>query len=65
MIELFEKFGEIKFAEENSLCISDFENSFRKHFSLSEKRPHGKYKFGEIVSTFSSDFGKALEKYFK
>ncbi len=41
-------FGEIKFGEENNMCISDFEKSFKKYFSKGNKKPRGRYKFGEI-----------------
>ena len=59
------KFGEIKFAEENSMCINDFENSLRKHFSGKEKLPHGRYKFGEVDNSSVKDFEKSFKAYFE
>jgi len=65
MLEIFEEFGQIKFGEQVSMCASDFESSFLRHFSAIEKRPHGKYKWAEIASTFVTDFGTSLKNYFK
>ena len=58
-------FGEIKFAEENSMCVSDFESSLIKHFSGKEKLPHGRYKFGEVNSSSIKDFTQSFKEYFK
>jgi hypothetical protein len=59
------KFGEIKFAEENSLCISDFEHSLLKHLTGKEKVPKGRYQFGEINNSFIKDFSRSFKSYFK
>ena len=59
------KFGEIKFAEENSMCINDFELSLRKHLAGKEKRPRGRYKFGEINNTLIKDFTTSFMNYFE
>ncbi|KKM22682.1 hypothetical protein LCGC14_1622770, partial [marine sediment metagenome] len=59
------KFGEIKFAEENSLSISDFEHSFLKHFSGKERFPRGRYQFGEIKNSYIKDFSRSFKNYFE
>ncbi|MFX1571663.1 MAG: hypothetical protein ACFFB0_02860 [Promethearchaeota archaeon] len=59
------KFGEIKFAEENSIPINDFELSFKKHFSAKEKVPRGHYKFGEIDNILVKDFARSFKSYFE
>ena len=48
-------FGEIKFAEENSMCINDYEHALKRHRS---------YKFGEINNSSIKDFEKSLKNYF-
>jgi hypothetical protein len=58
-------FGEIKFAEEKSMPVIDFESSLRKHFSGKEKLPHGHYKFGEVNSSSVKDFTQSFKEYFK
>ncbi len=58
-------FGQIKFGEESSLPISDFERCFKKFFSFKKKIPHGHYKWGEIDNDYSNDFKKSLQDYFK
>ncbi len=59
------KFGEIKFAEENSIPINDFELSLKRYFSMKEKMPHGRYKFGEIDNSFVKDFTRSFLSYFE
>jgi len=60
------KFGEIKFAEENSMAINDFELAFKRHFSIREKKmPHGRYKFGEIDNSLVKDFTRSFMNYFE
>ena len=59
------KFGEIKFAEENSMSFSDFEHSLVKHFSSKEKIPRGRYQFGEINNPFVKDFSRSFKSYFE
>ncbi|TXT60043.1 MAG: hypothetical protein BAJALOKI2v1_140028 [Promethearchaeota archaeon] len=56
-------FGEIKFAEQNSLPSFDFEHSLNKYFS-GIKLPHGKYKFGEIENSKIKDFESSFQNYF-
>ena len=63
--DFLEKFGEIKFAEENSMCINDFESSLRKHFSGKERLPRGRYKFGEVDNSFVKDFTKSFKEFFE
>ncbi len=59
------KFGEIKFAEENSILINDFELSLKRYFSMKEKMPRGRYKFGEIDNSFVKDFTRSFLSYFE
>ena len=59
------KFGEIKFAEENSMCINDFEHSLLKHFSSKSRVPHGSYQFGEINNSYIEDFSRSFKNYFQ
>ncbi|MFX1329507.1 MAG: hypothetical protein ACFE91_15370 [Promethearchaeota archaeon] len=58
-------FGEIKFAEQNSLPINDFELSLKKYFSGKDKLPRGRYKFGEINNSLVKDFTKSFMNYFE
>lgn len=66
-------FGEIKFAEENSMCINDFELSFKRYFSRKEKKPRDRYSFsgvdsiyiGEIDNVCLKDFERSFKDYFK
>ena len=66
-------FGEIKFAEENSMCINDFELSFKRYFSRKEKKPQDRYNFsgmdtiyiGEIDNVCLKDFERAFKNYFE
>ena len=59
------KFGEIKFAEENSMCMNDFELSLKKHLSTKEKLPRGRYKFGEIDNSSIKDFTRSFLSFFE
>ncbi len=59
------KFGEIKFAEENSMCMNDFEISLKKHFSSKERLPRGRYKFGEVDNSYVKDFAKSFKAFFE
>ncbi len=59
------KFGEIKFAEENSMCMNDFEISLKKHFSGKERLPRGRYKFGEVDNSYVKDFAKSFKAFFE
>jgi len=59
------KFGEIKFAEENSIPFHDFELSLKRYFSMKEKMPRGRYKFGEIDNSFVKDFTRSFLSYFE
>ncbi|MFW9952607.1 MAG: hypothetical protein ACFFKA_21000 [Candidatus Thorarchaeota archaeon] len=58
--EYLKFFGEIKFAEERSLSASDFESSFRRHFTRKEKRPRGSYKIAELNNAKLNEFGDFL-----
>ena len=59
------KFGEIKFAEENSIPINDFELSLKRFFSMKKKMPRGRYKFGEIDNSSVKDFTRSFLSYFE
>ncbi len=59
------KFGEIKFAEENSIPINDFELSLKRHFSMKKKVPRGRYKFGEIDNSLVKDYTRSFLSYFE
>jgi len=59
------KFGEIKFAEENSLSIYDFEHSLLKYFSGKKRVPKGSYQFGEINNPSIKDFSRSFKSYFE
>ncbi|MEJ2276312.1 MAG: hypothetical protein P8Y70_00975 [Candidatus Lokiarchaeota archaeon] len=62
--EYLSHFGQIKFAEEKSLCATDFENSFSKFLKEKKsKRPHGRYKFAEINNKSINDFSDSLDSY--
>jgi hypothetical protein len=63
--EYLKYFGEIKFAEEKSLSASDFESSFKKHFSKEEKLPKGRYKFAELKNAYIKDFEDSFNSYFE
>jgi hypothetical protein len=58
-------FGEIKFAENNSLAINDYELALKKHLSGKSKLPRGRYKFGEINNSYVKDFTKSFISYFE
>lgn len=62
--EFLKYFGEIKFAEENSLLINDYELALKKHLFGKKKTPRGFYKFGEIDNQFVKDFERSLKNYF-
>ncbi|MFX0080707.1 MAG: hypothetical protein ACFE94_03045 [Candidatus Hodarchaeota archaeon] len=58
-------FGEIKFAEENSMCINDFELALKKYLFGKKKIPSGYYEFGEKDNNYLKDFERAFENFFK
>ncbi|MHA1669784.1 MAG: hypothetical protein ACTSV5_04305 [Promethearchaeota archaeon] len=59
-------FGEIKFAEERSMSVSDYERSLNRYFNgKSEKFPRGRYKFAEINNPSVNDFEKSFNNYFE
>jgi hypothetical protein len=58
--EYLKYFGEIKFGEERSLSASDFESSFRRHFTKKVRRPHGTYKVAELNNSKLTEFGEFL-----
>lgn len=59
------KFGEIKFAEETSVLIHDYELALKRYFSAREKIPRGRYKFGEIDNSYVKDFTRSFLNYFE
>lgn len=61
--DLFRHLFQIKFGEEISMSAFDFERSFHNYFNH-ERRPHGKYKWGEIDNKSSKDFKDSLKKFF-
>jgi hypothetical protein len=63
--EYLKFFGEIKFAEEKSLSVSDFESSFKKHFSKEKRLPQGRYKFAEVNNSSIKDFEDSFYSYFE
>ena len=63
--EYLKHFGEIKFAEENSMSASDFERSLNRHFKSIKKKPRGRYKFAEINSDSADDFEESFSNYFE
>ncbi|MFX1280308.1 MAG: hypothetical protein ACFFA3_12905 [Promethearchaeota archaeon] len=62
--DFLKHFGEIKFAEENSLLYSDYELALKKHLFGKKKIPRGTYKFGEIDNNSIKDFERSLKNYF-
>ena len=64
-IEYLKYFGEIKFAEEKSMSVSDFENSLRRFVKKKEKLPRGRYKFAEVNSNSIDDFEESFKEYFE
>jgi len=58
-------FGEIKFAENNSLAINDYERAIKKYLSRKSKLPRGRYRFGEINNSLVKDFTKSFMSYFE
>ncbi|MFW9941031.1 MAG: hypothetical protein ACFFFT_08315 [Candidatus Thorarchaeota archaeon] len=62
--DFLKHFGEIKFAEENSMCINDFELAIKKHLFGKKKIPSGFYKFAEINNKSIKDFERSLKVYF-
>ena len=57
--------GEIKFAEERTLSVSDFESSLKSYFSIEKKLPHGRYKFAELSKSSIKDFEDSFYNYFE
>jgi hypothetical protein len=64
--DFLKHFGEIKFAEENSILINDYELALKKHVFGKKEIPSGYYKFGEIDkdNTSIKDFKRSLKNYF-
>jgi len=62
--DYLDDFGLIKFAENNSLNIGDFERAF-KHYLKIVKKPHGKYKFGEVDNQYIRDFNSSFNRFFE
>ncbi|MFX1257474.1 MAG: hypothetical protein ACFFAN_06430 [Promethearchaeota archaeon] len=62
-------FGEIKFGEEKSMSIGDFERSFKKYFASGKKNPLLCNIFSKrnlkIDNFATKDFKKAIKEYFK
>jgi len=63
--EFLKYFGEIKFAEENSMLINDYELSLKRYFFGKVKQPRIRYKFGELNNSYIKDFSKSFKRYFK
>lgn len=63
--EYMKYFGKIKFAEEKSLNMSDFESSLKKYFSKEKKLPKGSYKFAELNNACIKDFEDSFNSYFE
>jgi len=63
--EYLKFFGEIKFAEEKSLSVSDFESSLKSYFSKEKRLPQGRYKFAELNNSSIKDFEDSFYSYFK
>ena len=59
------KFGEIKFAEETSVPIHDYELALKRYFSARDKMSRGRYKFGEIDNSYVKDFTRSFLNYFE
>jgi hypothetical protein len=58
-------FGEIKFAEENSMCLNDFERAIKRYLFGKEKKHRGSFKFGEIDNDYLKDFSRSFKSYFE
>jgi len=63
--EYLKFFGEIKFAEERSLSVSDFESSLKSYFSKEKRLPQGRYKFAELNNSSIKDFEDSFYSYFE
>ncbi|MCK4286431.1 MAG: hypothetical protein KAX18_09525 [Candidatus Lokiarchaeota archaeon] len=63
--DFLKHFGEIKFAEENSMCINDFELAIKRYLFGKEKKHRGSFKFGEIDNEYMKDFSRSFKKYFE
>jgi len=63
--EYLKYFGEIKFAEEKSMSVSDFEIALRRYVKKKEKFPRGRYKFAEVNSNSIDDFEESFNEYFE
>jgi len=64
--EYLKYFGEIKFAEEKSMSVNDYERALNKHFhGKADKIPHGRYKFAEINNPSTDDFEESFNNYFE
>jgi hypothetical protein len=64
--EYLKYFGEIKFAEEKSMSVNDYERSLNKHFNGKvAKIPRGRYKFAEINNPSTDDFEESFNNYFE
>ena len=63
--DYLDDFGSIKFAENNSLNVGDFERSFNHYLKIVPKKPHGKYKFGEVDNQYIRDFNSSFKSFFK
>jgi hypothetical protein len=63
--EYLKFFGEIKFAEERSLSVSNFESSLKSYFSKEKRLPQGRYKFAELNNPSIKDFEDSFYSYFE
>ena len=60
-----DRFGLVKFAETNSLNMNDFERAFKHYLRILQKRPHGRYHFGEVDNEYFQDFYDSFKTYFE
>ena len=63
--DFLKHFGEIKFAEENSMCINDFDLAIKRYLFGKEKKHHGTFKSGEIDNERIKDFSRSFKSYFE
>ncbi|TFF95110.1 MAG: hypothetical protein EU547_07895 [Promethearchaeota archaeon] len=63
--EYLKYFGEIKFAEQNSMSANDFESSLKRYIKKKDKFPRGRYKFAELNSNSINDFEESFNDYFE
>ena len=60
LFDYLDNFGLFNLAEENNFYILDFENSIKRYLKNREKRPHGRYKFGELENKYMTEFSDSI-----